>query len=245
MEPFLAGDFANPSGMHAAARDVEDGARGGPRDGRRAPAAASRARSCSPAAAREADNLAVKGAAWAARDRRGADGVVTTAIEHKAVLGVVRPPRTRGLPGLERVGVGRDGRVDLDALADAARRADRGRLGHAREQRDRHRAAAGRRGGDRAGPGAARGDPHRRRPGASRGSISAHAAAGAHLVIDLRAQVRRAQGRRRARRARRRRTRPARRRRRPRGRAARGHPERRGDRRAGRGRPRGRRAARV
>jgi cysteine desulfurase len=66
----------------------------------------------------EADNLAVKGAAWAARDQRGADGVVTSAIEHKAVLGACNRLAREGFR-VRRVGAGSGGVLDLDALADA------------------------------------------------------------------------------------------------------------------------------
>ena len=41
----------------------------------------------------EADNLAVKGAARAARARGAGDGVVTTTFEHKGVLASCRPAR--------------------------------------------------------------------------------------------------------------------------------------------------------
>ena len=86
MEPFLTEQFANPSGMHAAARASKSALEC-------AREVVARACGCEPrevvftGGGSEADNLAVKGAAWAARDERGADGVVTSAIEHKAVLG--------------------------------------------------------------------------------------------------------------------------------------------------------------
>jgi cysteine desulfurase len=64
----------------------------------------------------EADNLAVKGAAWAARETRGAGGIVTTAIEHKAVLGAARRLEREGFP-VQRIGVDAGGAIDLDALA--------------------------------------------------------------------------------------------------------------------------------
>src|SRR6476659_1576257 len=66
----------------------------------------------------EGDNLAVKGAARAARDRRGADGVVTTAIEHKAVLGSCDRLALEGFR-VRTVGADASGVIDLDALADA------------------------------------------------------------------------------------------------------------------------------
>jgi len=67
----------------------------------------------------EGDNLAVKGAAWAALDRGDADGVVTTGIEHKAGLVATRVghlgQRVRETEHEERhcVGAHRDGRIAL------------------------------------------------------------------------------------------------------------------------------------
>jgi cysteine desulfurase len=117
MEPFLAHAYANPSGMHAAARSAK--------------AALEVAREtvasvcgCGPSeivftgGGSEADNLAVKGAAWAARDRSGRSHVVTTMIEHRAVLAAADRLEREGLR-VERVGVDPGGRVDLDALAGA------------------------------------------------------------------------------------------------------------------------------
>jgi cysteine desulfurase len=66
----------------------------------------------------ESDNLAVKGAAWAARERQGTDGVVTSAIEHKAVLGAADRLEREGFR-VARVGADSSGAIDLDALADA------------------------------------------------------------------------------------------------------------------------------
>jgi cysteine desulfurase len=66
----------------------------------------------------EGDNLAVKGAAWAARARGDGDGVVTTAIEHKAVLGACARLELDGFR-VTRVGATRDGTIDLDAFADS------------------------------------------------------------------------------------------------------------------------------
>ena len=232
MEPFLADQFANPSGMHAAARRRSRRSRSPARWWPRS-AAARRSEIVFTGGGSEGDNLAVKGAAWAARDAGGADGIVTTAIEHKAVLGACDRLEREGFRS-RRIGVDAGGAVDLDALADALDDrtavvsvmlvnnetgivqplADVAELVRAR----RHRAVV-HTDAVQAVPwldlASARG---RRRPG-----------------DDLRAQVRRPEGRRRARRARRCAARAPDRRRRPRGRAPRRHAERRGDRRAGRG----------
>ncbi|HXY92617.1 MAG TPA: cysteine desulfurase family protein, partial [Acidimicrobiia bacterium] len=66
----------------------------------------------------EGDNLAVKGAARAARGAGTADAVVATAIEHKAVLASVDRLEREGFRAT-RVRAGADGVVDLDALAAA------------------------------------------------------------------------------------------------------------------------------
>ena len=141
----------------------------------------------------EADNLAVKGAAWAARERRGADGVVTTAIEHKAVLGVVRPPRARGLSGAAASASTRAAVVDLDALAAALddRTAVVSVMLVNNETGIVQPLAGGR--GARPRPGAARGDPHRRDPGPLVARPPRRGGRG-RSGDDLRAQVRRPQG---------------------------------------------------
>ena len=117
MEPFLADGYANPSGMHAAARSAKttlEVARETVAD----------VCGCAPGeivftgGGSEADNLAVKGAAWAARDRNRGDGVVTSAIEHRAVLAAADRLAREGFR-VERVGVDSGGRVDLDELAAA------------------------------------------------------------------------------------------------------------------------------
>jgi len=117
MEPFLTEEYANPSGMHAAARASKTALEA-------ARETVADACGCEPrevvftGGGSEGDNLAVKGAAWAARDRAGADGVVTTGIEHKAVLGACDRLAREGFR-VERIGVGADGVVDLGALAGA------------------------------------------------------------------------------------------------------------------------------
>ncbi len=63
----------------------------------------------------EADNLAVKGAAHAARDAGRGDGVVTTAFEHKGVLAACDRLEHEGFQ-VQRTTVDADGVVDLDAL---------------------------------------------------------------------------------------------------------------------------------
>ena len=117
MTPFLSGTFGNPSGGHAVARAAKTALE----EAREAVAGALGA---SPgevvftAGGSEADNLAVKGAARAARAAGLGDGVVTVAFEHKAVLASCDRLEREGFR-VARVAAGRDGIVDLDALADA------------------------------------------------------------------------------------------------------------------------------
>src|SRR3989441_6995120 len=65
----------------------------------------------------EADNLALRGALKARRQER--DGLVTTAIEHHAVIDTARDLERSAQVRLTVVGVDRDGRVDPAAIRDA------------------------------------------------------------------------------------------------------------------------------
>src|SRR5579863_5232001 len=117
MQPYFAHDGYNPSSIHA--------------EGRRARAAVDSAREriaailhCKPkeivftASGTEADNLAIIGAARAARAR--GKHVVTTAIEHHAVLHAVRALRDEGFD-VTLLPVGSDGVVDPARFGDAVR----------------------------------------------------------------------------------------------------------------------------
>jgi len=117
MARFLAQDCANPSGIHGAARASKSALEA-------AREIVAGACGCEPreivftGGGSEADNLAVKGAAWAARAARNADGIVISAIEHKAVLGSSARLGREGFR-VSRVRADTGGTVDLDALADA------------------------------------------------------------------------------------------------------------------------------
>ncbi|MFP4235047.1 MAG: cysteine desulfurase family protein, partial [Nitriliruptoraceae bacterium] len=68
----------------------------------------------------EADNLAIKGVVWAARDRlRGVPHLVTTAVEHPAVLDPARWLAARGDVRLSVVPPGSDGRVEVERVLAA------------------------------------------------------------------------------------------------------------------------------
>ncbi len=118
MAPFLAAHPGNPSGSHAASRATKTALE----EAREQVAAALGARPSEvvfTGGGSEGDNLAVKGAAWAARDAgHGLDGVVTTGIEHKAVLGACARLEREGFR-VTRVSATPTGIVDLDRLASA------------------------------------------------------------------------------------------------------------------------------
>jgi cysteine desulfurase len=117
MRPFQSEKFGNPSGAHAAARAAKTALE----EAREQIAAALGAEPSEivlTGGGTEADNLAVKGAARAARDAGQGDGVVTTAFEHKGVLAPCDRLARDGFR-VTRVRVDSDGIVDLDALGAA------------------------------------------------------------------------------------------------------------------------------
>jgi cysteine desulfurase len=117
MRPFLTDLYANPSGAHAASRAAKNALE----EAREAVASLLGARPREvvfTGGGSESDNLAVKGAAWAAREDGLGDGVVTTGIEHKAVLGACSRLERDGFR-VARVRAKASGAVDLDALGDA------------------------------------------------------------------------------------------------------------------------------
>ncbi len=118
MLPFLADHAGNPSGAHAASRVAKTALE----EARETVAGLC---GCRPhevvftGGGSEADNLAVKGAAWAARERNaGLDGIVTSGIEHKAVLGACERLQRGGFRAA-RIGATAGGTVDLDRFAAA------------------------------------------------------------------------------------------------------------------------------
>ncbi|HJR19388.1 MAG TPA: cysteine desulfurase family protein [Actinomycetota bacterium] len=116
MAPYLDERFGNASSAHAPGRE----ARKGVDEARERVAAAVGARPDEivfTSGGTEADNLAIKGAAWHAREQ-GRDGIVVTAIEHHAVLDPSRWLARQGFR-VREVGVDEHGVVRLDALAAA------------------------------------------------------------------------------------------------------------------------------
>jgi cysteine desulfurase len=117
MLPFQAETFGNPSGAHTAARAAK-AALEEARERIAVALGAAPAEIVITGGGTEADNLAVKGAARAARADGTGDGVVTTAFEHKGVLAPCSRLEVDGYR-VTRVPVDRAGVVDLEALGTA------------------------------------------------------------------------------------------------------------------------------
>ncbi len=117
MLPFLAEHAANPSGSHGASR-VAKTALEQAREDVAAALGAAPSEIVFTGSGSESDNLAIKGAAHAAlRADAALAGVVTTGIEHKAVLASVKRLATEGAR-IALVPARATGVVDVDALAD-------------------------------------------------------------------------------------------------------------------------------
>jgi cysteine desulfurase len=115
MLPFLADHPGNPTGSHTSARATKTALE----EAREVVAACCGARPDEvifTGGGSEADNLAIKGAAWALRPH--CDNIVTTGIEHKAVLGAAQRLGTDGFD-IRLVPATAAGVVDVDALAAA------------------------------------------------------------------------------------------------------------------------------
>ena len=123
MLPYFTERFGNPSSMHRIGQESRaaiDQAR----------LSAARVLGCAPSeivftsGATESDTLALRGSAWAARFARGdalpAPHIVTTAIEHHAVLQTAQSLRRQGFT-FTAVAPDRDGIVDPAAIAAAMR----------------------------------------------------------------------------------------------------------------------------
>jgi cysteine desulfurase len=118
MLPALEDGYGNPSSVHRAGRDARAGVE-------RARERVAVALGVHPldvlftSGGTEADNQALKGIAWAARDAGKGNHIVTTAIEHHAVLDAAVWLRDAQGFGLTIVDVGEDGVVDPEALLAA------------------------------------------------------------------------------------------------------------------------------
>jgi len=116
MTPYLTSYWGNPSSLYAEAQEARKGLEGA----RRAVAGILGCRQQDivfTSGGSEGDNLALRGAAHAAR-RRGADHVITTAIEHHAVLHAAERLEQEGFR-VTYLGVDREGFIDLSELESA------------------------------------------------------------------------------------------------------------------------------
>ena len=117
MQPFFTELWGNPSSMHTFGGQVKkhmDAAREKVAALLNADPSEIVFTSCGS----ESDNTAIRGGIEAARGKRH---IVTTRVEHPAVLGVCRYLESRGY-GLTELGVDSKGRLDLDEVRDAINR---------------------------------------------------------------------------------------------------------------------------
>jgi cysteine desulfurase len=118
MAPFYGARFGNPSSLHRWGRE----ARAALDEARERVANCLGGRSdeiCFTSGGTEADNLAILGG-WRARRREGRTAIVSTPIEHKAVLGAVHQAANEGAQ--ERLcRVNSDGVVDTDSFDELTR----------------------------------------------------------------------------------------------------------------------------
>ena len=120
MLPYFSTDYGNPSSVHHFGRQAEKGLE-------RARRTVADVLNCAPdeiiftGCGSESDNLAVRGGALAAREQRGANHIVTTPIEHPAVLATARHLRDHFGFELTELPVDHEGRVNPDDVARALR----------------------------------------------------------------------------------------------------------------------------
>ena len=116
MAPFLDDEFGNPSGLHAVSRAAKNAMEQAREEAAALLGAGHPTEIVFTGGGTEADNLAVAGTALG-RGHRG--GVVTTAIEHEAVLETAGFLRRLGCP-VSIVGADALGRIDPNDVAAAA-----------------------------------------------------------------------------------------------------------------------------
>lgn len=120
MLPYFSSEYGNPSSVHTFGRQAEKGLE-------QARRTVAELLNCAPdeiiftGCGSESDNLAVRGGALAAREQRGARHVITTPIEHPAVIATARHLRDHFGFELTELPVDREGRVSADDVARALR----------------------------------------------------------------------------------------------------------------------------
>jgi len=117
MLPYLAEAWGNPSSLYAEAQEARRGLEGARRW--MANILGCRAQDIIiTSGGSESDNLALRGAAWAARNAGRGEHIITTAIEHHAVLHAAERLEQEGFR-VSYLGVDREGFIDLAELEDA------------------------------------------------------------------------------------------------------------------------------
>src|SRR5258706_11449007 len=120
MQPYFSAEFGNPSSVHRWGQQAERALERARRD-------VAAVLNCRPSeivftsGGSEADNLALRGAALAAREKRGAAHLITSPIEHSAVLSTLRQLRDHFGFELTILPVDGDGLVSPENLARAIR----------------------------------------------------------------------------------------------------------------------------
>ena len=116
MMPCFEGSFGNPSSLHAKGREAKvmlDDAR----------ARIAKVLGCDPSeiyftsSGTEADNWAIRGAAMRMREKKGRNHIITSKIEHPAVLRTCEALEREGFR-VTYIGVDADGVVNLDEIRD-------------------------------------------------------------------------------------------------------------------------------
>ena len=120
MTPYFTQHFGNPSSTHTFGQKAEAGVE-------QARRTIAQYLNCQPkeviftSCGSESDNLALRGAALVARQERGANHILTTAIEHHAVLHTAQQLQNLFGFELEFLPVDKYGRVEADAVAEHLR----------------------------------------------------------------------------------------------------------------------------
>lgn len=120
MLPYLREEFGNPSSVHGFGRRAEKAVEGARRT-------VAETLGCDPdeiiftSGGSESNNLALRGAAFAAREQRGANHLITAPTEHEAVLATMHQLRDHFGFTLTELPVDRTGRVESAEVARALR----------------------------------------------------------------------------------------------------------------------------
>ncbi len=120
MLPYLRDHWGNPSSLYAEAQEARKGLDAARRS-------IAEVLGCKPqelvftSGGSESDNAALRGAAYAGRKQRGADHVITTAIEHHAVIHTTERLEQEGFR-VTYLGVDGEGFIDLDELEESVSR---------------------------------------------------------------------------------------------------------------------------